>query len=87
MKIPVPDRTSASIQALAPVCIIQAECIRTDFLSDFQELRTSEVPRAPFPDVGRLCVMVPIFMENWLRFSARLDDVTQTVRFELVDAS
>jgi hypothetical protein len=28
----------------------------------------------PFPDIGRLCVMVPIRTENWLRFSARLDE-------------
>ena len=39
----------------------------------------------PFPDVGKLCVMVPVFTENWVRFSTRLDDVTQTVRFELVN--
>jgi hypothetical protein len=31
--------------------------------------------------------MDPIRTENWLRFSARLDDVTWTVHFELGDAS
>ena len=38
-----PDCTSASIQALAPVCIIRAGCIRTDFLPNFGELRKGEV--------------------------------------------
>jgi hypothetical protein len=34
-----------------------------------------------------VCVMFPKCTESWLRFTARLDDVTRTVRFELVDAS
>ena len=37
----------------------------------------------PFPDVGKLCVMVPVMTENWLRFSARLDEGDPEVRFEL----
>jgi hypothetical protein len=36
-----------------------------------------------FPDVGRLCVMVPKKTENRLRFSVRLADGTPEVRFEL----
>src|SRR5215207_11248201 len=44
-----PDCTSASIQALAPVCIIRAGCIRTDFLPNFGELRKGEVRRIPLP--------------------------------------
>jgi hypothetical protein len=35
------------------------------------------------PDVGKLCVMVPIKTENWLHFSARLADGTPEVHFEL----
>jgi hypothetical protein len=38
----------------------------------------------PFPDVGRLCVMVPKKTEYWLRFSARLADGALGVRFELM---
>jgi hypothetical protein len=37
-----------------------------------------------FPDVGRLCVMVPIRTEKWLRFSSQLDDGTVEVCFERV---
>jgi hypothetical protein len=37
----------------------------------------------PFPDVGRLCVMVPKCTEDWLRFSARLHDgAPEEVRFK-----
>jgi hypothetical protein len=39
------------------------------------------------PEKELTCVIVPLCTENWLRFSARVDDVTRTVRFELVDAS
>jgi hypothetical protein len=35
-----------------------------------------------FPDVGRLCVIVPKKTENALHFSARLADGTPEVRFE-----
>jgi hypothetical protein len=38
----------------------------------------------PFPDVGRLCVMVPLCTDNRLRFSARLDEGAPEVRFEWV---
>jgi hypothetical protein len=42
-------------------------------------------PRTPtFPDVGRLCVIVPLCTENWLRFSAVLHDVAPDVRFEKI---
>jgi hypothetical protein len=38
------------------------------------------LPRPPtFPDVGRLCVIVPIKTENRLHFSVRLDDSTPEV--------
>jgi hypothetical protein len=37
----------------------------------------------PFPDIGRLCVIVPIKTESWLHFNARLDDGTPEVRFEM----
>jgi hypothetical protein len=37
-----------------------------------------------FPDVGRLCVMVPLCTENALRFSARLDEGAPEVRFERI---
>jgi hypothetical protein len=36
----------------------------------------------PFPDIGRLCVLVPKKTENALRFSARLDDGTPEMRFD-----
>jgi hypothetical protein len=39
---------------------------------------------APFPDVGHLCVIVPLCTENVLRFSVRLDDGAPAVRFERV---
>jgi hypothetical protein len=35
-----------------------------------------------FPDVGLLCVIVPIKTENWMHFSARLDNGTPEVRLE-----
>jgi hypothetical protein len=35
-----------------------------------------------FPDVGRLCVIIPLCTENWLRFSAILDEGAPEVRFE-----
>jgi hypothetical protein len=35
-----------------------------------------------FPDVGQTCVLVPKKTENWLRFSARLDNGLPEVRFE-----
>jgi hypothetical protein len=38
----------------------------------------------PFPDVGRLCVLLPIRTENRLHFSVRLDEGDPEVRFELV---
>jgi hypothetical protein len=45
--------------------------------------RLGDLFRTPtFPDVGRLCVIVPLCTENWLRFSARLDDEVPEVRFE-----
>jgi hypothetical protein len=37
-----------------------------------------------FPDVGRLCVMVPKKTESMLRFSARLHDGAPEVRFEWI---
>ena len=36
----------------------------------------------PFPDVGWICVIVPLCTENVLRFSAVLHDVAPSVRFE-----
>jgi hypothetical protein len=42
----------------------------------------------PSPDVGRLCVIVPLCTENRLRFSAALEDgALPEVRFERVAAS
>jgi hypothetical protein len=35
-----------------------------------------------FPDVGKLCVIVPLCTENVLRFSVQLDDEAPEVRFE-----
>ena len=35
-----------------------------------------------FPDVGRLCVIVPLCTENRLRFSTRLDNGSPEVRLE-----
>src|SRR5215217_4354294 len=35
-----------------------------------------------FPDVGRLCVIVPICTENRLHFSVRLDEGDPEVHFE-----
>jgi hypothetical protein len=45
--------------------------------------RKCQLPRTPaFPDVGRLCVIVPNQMESRLHFSARLDNGTPEVRLE-----
>jgi hypothetical protein len=44
----------------------------------------SNFRESDFPDVGRLCVMVPKKTEYWLRFSARLADGALGVRFELM---
>jgi hypothetical protein len=49
--------------------------------------RLCGLPGIVLPDVGRLCVMVPKKTENWLRFSARLDDGAPEVRFDRVAAS
>jgi hypothetical protein len=38
----------------------------------------------PFPDVGWICVLVPLCTENGLRFSARLADGTPEVHLERV---
>jgi hypothetical protein len=51
----------------------------------FRASALCELRRTPtFPDVGRLCVMVPKKTEYWLRFSARLADGALGVRFELM---
>ena len=34
------------------------------------------------PKIELACVMVPICTQNWLRFTARLDDEAPEVRFE-----
>jgi hypothetical protein len=44
-------------------------------------------PEQTFPDVGRLCVLLPIRTENRLRFSVHLDDGVPEVRFERVAVS
>jgi hypothetical protein len=43
-------------------------------------MRPSE--NTDFPDVGRVCVIVPIKTENRLHFSVRLDNGTPEVRLE-----
>jgi hypothetical protein len=48
----------------------------------FENTINAKFAEHPFPDVGRLCVMVPIRTENWLRFSARMHDGASEVRFE-----
>jgi len=37
-----------------------------------------------FASCALLCVIVPLCTENWLRFSARLDNEVTMVRFERV---
>jgi hypothetical protein len=34
------------------------------------------------PEIDMACVIVPVCTENWLRFSARLDDSAPEVSFE-----
>ena len=36
----------------------------------------------PFPDVGKLCVIVPLCTENRLHVSVRLNEGAPEVRFE-----